>query len=233
MRILLFLTGCINPNGMSQTLLQDKDVRKNQYIQAIKYYLEKTDKRILFVENSGEDISPYFENINSNRLEIISFVGNSEKNRGKGYGEMSIIEYALLKSKFLEESDFIFKITGRYKILNINTFFKQVNKKKELDVLAVLYKNLESADSRMFVCKVDFLTSLVKQKEMLDDAKGLFFENVLSKTILTFIVSNKKFSEFISKPRYGGIMGTNQQSYNTNIIWLVKNIKQKIRYYLN
>ena len=116
---------------MSFTVLQDIDIRKNQYIDSIRFYLNSSDCPILFVENSGIYISSYFQNeISSKRLEILVFNGNDyDKTLGKGYGEMLIIQHAFEKSVFIKSANFIFKITGRYKIINHSSFEKYYKKK--------------------------------------------------------------------------------------------------------
>ncbi|RYZ23735.1 MAG: hypothetical protein EOO10_20840 [Chitinophagaceae bacterium] len=66
---------------------------------------------MLFVENSGADVSPLFqEEINNGRLEVITFIGNNyDRKLGKGYGEIRIIEKALNDSCFLKNADFFNK----------------------------------------------------------------------------------------------------------------------------
>lgn len=54
------MTACVDPQGMSNTILQDKDLRKQQYIEALDFYLTKTDLPIVFVENSNTDFSNLF-----------------------------------------------------------------------------------------------------------------------------------------------------------------------------
>lgn len=56
-KITIFLTGCINPNTKEGLAISDAAVRKQQYIDAIKWYLANTPYRIVFCENSGTDIS--------------------------------------------------------------------------------------------------------------------------------------------------------------------------------
>jgi hypothetical protein len=125
--LLIFLTACINPENMAFTALLDMDRRKKHYIDALNFYIEKTNLKILFVENSGVDLSYLFQKeIKNERLEILTFNGNDhQKSLGKGVGEMVILEHAIAKSIFFKKSNFLFKITGRYKILNINQFIKQ------------------------------------------------------------------------------------------------------------
>ena len=121
--MILLLTACINPNGMTMTALSDKEERREQYVKAINYYLKNTKFPIVFTENSGTDISTLFENaIKSGRLEYLSFDGNHAKERGKGYGECEIIQYALKNSTTIQSAKDkrIAKITGRLIIKNIN-----------------------------------------------------------------------------------------------------------------
>src|SRR6266542_3820804 len=140
----IFLTGCINPGGMLFTKLQDPQDRKHQYIDAISFYLKTTTLPILFVENSGIDISEIFrEEILKKRLEIITFNGNGyDKRLGKGFGEMMIIEKALQDSVFLKQADFVFKITGRYKLLNLKDFVNQYEKKDCVELMVDLKQRL-------------------------------------------------------------------------------------------
>ena len=126
--IAILLTGTVTPNGMVNTVLQDPILREKQYIDAIEYYLNETNLRIVFCENSENNI---FHKINSGKkatqLECISFYGNNyDKNRGKGYGEAAIIKYALENSEFLKSADYLFKITGRVKIGNIKSLIKKI-----------------------------------------------------------------------------------------------------------
>lgn len=119
--IVILLTATITPNGMLNTALQDSAIREKQYIDAIEYYLNETDLRIVFCENTKKNI---FYKINSEqktaRLEYITFDGNNyDRNLGKGYGESQIIKKAISCSDFLKKAQWVIKITGRVKILNI------------------------------------------------------------------------------------------------------------------
>ena len=122
----ILLTSCVNPNGMSKTALQDVGMRKQQYIEALRFYLQNTDLSIVFVENSGADFRDEFESfIDKGRLEYITFWGNDyDKKFGKGYGEAIIIRYALDNSEILKKADIVIKITGRLKIDNIGKIIR-------------------------------------------------------------------------------------------------------------
>jgi len=229
--ILFFLTGCINPNKMKFTVLQDIDIRKNQYIESIKFYLNTSSNRILFVENSGTDISKYFEkDILSNRLEILSFKGNDyDKNFGKGFGEMLIIQYAFDKSKFIKSSDFIFKITGRYKIINHESFEKYYNRKRP-DLMVNLNNNMLIADSRFFGAIPDFyMRILLSYKNAVNDTNGIYFEHALSKSVHYALLEGKSYSSLNCLPRYSGIAATDGRIYNDSFFyWIRRTILLKL-----
>lgn len=101
---ILFLTACVNPNGMAYTKLSNPEVRLRQYKEALDWYLDHTDMKILLVENSGTDFSgDYQEQIGCGRLEFLCFDGNGyDRARGKGYGEAAIMAYGIDHSKLLQ-----------------------------------------------------------------------------------------------------------------------------------
>ena len=114
-RIVVLLTACVNPNGMSKTVLQDMELRRKQYVNALNFYLQETSLPICFVENTGFDMSCEFHSyIDSGRLEYLCFKGNNyDKSLGKGYGEAVIILYATENSVFLKRCKYLIKVTGR------------------------------------------------------------------------------------------------------------------------
>ena len=76
-KYVIVLTACINPGKMIHTSLTDVDIRRRQYKDALEFYLLQTDYPIVFVENSGTDISGDFRKfVDCGRLEFITFQGN-------------------------------------------------------------------------------------------------------------------------------------------------------------
>ena len=55
--VVLLLTATVNTNNKSFTQLHNKEQRLSQYIETIKYYLALYEQPLVFVENSGEDLS--------------------------------------------------------------------------------------------------------------------------------------------------------------------------------
>lgn len=125
-KIAILLTACINPNGMSKTILQDKEIRKRQYEDALNFYLANTTVPIVLVENTNYELSHKYDNqIKEGRLEYITFNGNDyDKSKGKGFGEALILLYAINNSEIIKRTKYIIKITGRIIIPEINKLIK-------------------------------------------------------------------------------------------------------------
>jgi len=227
--LLLFLTACINPKGMAFTSLQDASLRQKHYVNSLKFYLDKTDVPILFVENSGSDISHLFQNeIQKGRLEILTFQGNEyDKSLGKGYGEMLILKHAYLFSDFFNEASFIFKITGRYKILNIESYIdRYYDNENNFDLIINFTKNLSFVDARFFGANPLFFTEIfLKNNDKINDTKSTYFEHVLSKSAHQAIIAGYKYSNLYHRPRYSGVYGTLGTTYDdTYWKWKAKDL---------
>lgn len=56
-QVVLLLTGCVQPNIKNDVLaIKDVETRKNQYLEAIDWYIKNTPYKIVFCENSGYDL---------------------------------------------------------------------------------------------------------------------------------------------------------------------------------
>lgn len=211
----LLLTACINPKNMIYTSVIDVSVRTAQYIEALNFYLKKTNFPIVFVENTRSDISDSFKEYQGNgRLEYLTFNGNNfDRNKGKGYGEAEILEYAICHSVFLQKTDFIVKVTGRLKVLNVMTLL-QIHKYFLFcsDIQCVLNLKDSFADSRLFIATVDFLqNNFLEKKEMINDKKGVYLEHVLFNSI--YYQNKYVFYPFFLRPIISGISGTSGKPY--------------------
>lgn len=233
-KIVLLLTGTINTNGISYVLLNDKTIRKKNYIDAIKHYLQNYNYPIVFVENSDEDLSPYFvSEIKEGRLQILHFNGNDyQPILGKGYGEMGCIEYAVKNATLINKDTFIFKITGRYIINNAAKFFNTVEKKPALELLADLTNNFTWSAGCIFGFTPYFAnTFLFKNKELLNDSIGYNFEHALAKAVLEAIGHRLNFQIFNYYPIINAISGTTGKYYN-KAWWYIypRQLKYFVRY---
>ena len=226
---IILLTACINPGGMPFTVVSDATQRLNQYLLALQFYLQNTSCPIVFVDNSNMDKTPFleYESQYGSRLEILSFDGNKVKTQGKGLGEMEIIEYALIHSKFnlLVDKHRRVKITGRLIVRNINSLLKcdKWHLYPYKSIVCHVNSDLTFADSRIFISLGSFMNLLVKQKKYLNDTKGIYFEHLLCQQIKqqkTFT-----FFPFITEPHFEGISGSTGIKYekpNTSLLYKLR-----------
>lgn len=213
---------------MSFTKIVDVQYRRQQYLYAIHWYLKNTNFKILVVENTNEDMSSDFEKeIESGRLELLSFDGNSYNiNLGKGYGESLILEYGLKKSLFLKQATSFIKITGRLVCNNINhlsrycrdnnTFYAYISTGLQKDPIC---------DSRVFIAPITFLKLFLSQKEKIDDSKYYYFEHLLFDTRKSWI---DKGYNYIEPWIPANIIG---QSGSTGNFYTGLSIKSRLKFY--
>ncbi|MBM3419345.1 MAG: hypothetical protein FJY17_10565 [Bacteroidetes bacterium] len=230
---LVFLTGCINPNGVYGTKIQNPTIRLHEYLVCIKFYLLNTKLRVLFVENSGIDISQYFDDdIKNGRLEVLTYQGNKTKHRGKGYSEMEIIEHAIAYSEFFKNAHYIIKITGRYRILNIRKIMDFYETMTKHIISITFYPNMKFCDAKIFLAKAEFYEKyLVQYKESINDPEHYYFEHALNKATLLYLAEKDNLFCYLPHyPRIFGTSGTFGTDYNSQFhVWLIKELLYKLK----
>lgn len=128
----LIMTATITPPaGVPYLQRTDPSQRRQDYLEALEFYLEKLGKcydAIIFIENSQSNLDELKLMVDrfgaSNFVEFIYFDGlQYPPSFGKAYGEFKLLDYGIEKSKFLSQQDnnfVLWKVTGRYKIINFD-----------------------------------------------------------------------------------------------------------------
>jgi hypothetical protein len=229
MNYVILLTACVDPNGMKYTKLQNSEQRKKQYIEALDWYINNTNFNIIFAENSNCDFSDMYKKyIEENRLEYLTYSGNDyDKSLGKGFGEANIIKYAINNSKLIRDDDYIIKITGRIKVLNINKLIDVKDK-------AIQYKNNGNkfAEGTIVSFPVKFIKKYFnKNINLINDSKSFYFEHALYKSIN----EQKEFikREFKINPKIDGFRGTTGKKYSNQWYNFLLWIKEKMNIFVN
>ena len=128
----LILTATIAPRqGIGSTKRMDPEQREKDYLNAFIFYCNRLNygvDYIIFGENSKSDISKFRDILKlkkiEQKVEIVSYDGLTHNPQyGKGYGEFKLVDNIMENSiiiKSLTYEDTIWKISGRYKILNFD-----------------------------------------------------------------------------------------------------------------
>jgi len=202
--IILTTTVYINPNKY-YIFQNNSEERINVYLSSIKQWLNKTNFKILVVDNSGYPFNEFEEN---DRFQIISFKENELpeasyllNNNSKGASELFSINYSFNNCKFNFVKNVI-KVTGRYFIPNFEEYLKEIEIFGEFDIIC--QNDLERCE--MLGCNKLHFESLFNTSLQLNDQtycnnlEDLYMER---KNLFNKILICKEFE--ISPTQRGGI----------------------------
>lgn len=130
--VAMLLTATITPPTNCPDLKRNNpNDRLTDYANALKFYLTIDSlSKIIFVENSDSDLGPLQDLVDrsatSKKVEFISHTNGNifPPEFGKGYGEMTMLNYALDHSKLIDENTRVWKGTGRLILSNIDKLIK-------------------------------------------------------------------------------------------------------------
>lgn len=130
----VLLTATVDPKGMQGASFSVED-RMRMYVDAVDFYVSKGLK-VVFAENSGQVNSVRAVMLHKN-VEWLDVSGSEyDQTRGKGYNETILIKKAIEQSRLIQESGCFFKVTGRLKVLNIDSLLSECAKRMPLKFLA-------------------------------------------------------------------------------------------------
>jgi hypothetical protein len=229
MNICLLLTASISPLNVAYLERTNPNARKQDYYEALRFYINNTSHKIVFVENTNSDIQALKAIDNHGRVEFLQFDARNESSKyGKGYGEMLILKYCMDNSCLIKNTDWIFKITGRLVLKNVVKIIDSNLSRKEVDIFADLKGNLFYSDSRCFMFKKDFFSYLYTNISLINDHIRRDFEQILGKSILEYVVNGNKWQPLSHYPIFKGVSATDNRQYNDSLInFIVNELKRK------
>lgn len=220
----ILMTASISTRGMKGAFFTDSQ-REKMYLDTISYYCNTFEKKtikpnIIFAENSDWDLSYIKKQIFYSNIEYISLPSSEfDISKGKGYNEFLLIDKTLEKSNFLKNGNGFIKVTGRYPILNINTFIKNIKSSDLIycdlkdhniyDFLGLSWSG-HSCETRIFyINKYYYLDNLAGSYKKCDDYKGYLAESLMYDFIKTLDRNDKNIKlRFNREPIMGGVEGS-------------------------
>lgn len=225
--IVILLTACVKPNCIEKISVCDVDQRKVMYIKTIKWYLEHTKYKICVCENSGVDLAVFFEQKYFDRLEILTYTTEKDcnPNTTRGYREMEILTYAVNNSRFIQETKYILKGTGRLILKNVNIIvsghFRDA-RHSTLPLISGKWSGKDKwVDTRYIIFPKTFLREIIINinRINLDNC----FENVVSEEIYGGIkVGHYNFLPTCVPLVVSGIGAEKGNKYNTSFMQFIK-----------
>lgn len=221
--IVVLLTATIDPKGVLFMQRNSPEVRERDYLEALRLWVEKTDLKIIFCENSGYSLDKIRHAVSElsgerARVEVLQFYGqNFPREYGKGYGELLTIRHAIETSEFSKTAKYLIKINGRYFVDNIESIVKPLEASPRSHVMADLSRNLLWGDSRVFAFTPDFVSRyLLKYQSQLNDQIGCYLEHLLAKAIHAFMADGGNWIPLPERPRIVGYSGTSNKLYQSS-----------------
>lgn len=172
-KIILIITGCINPNPNQDWLvLKNVDKRLKQYIESIFFYIERSPfNKIVFCDNSNYAYNDtYLKSLASKKgkiFEWLRFKGNDKEvvyYNNKGIGEDEIMDYVCRYSKLYSEADSFAKVTGRLLIDNIDELMNNAVCGKNYFYRDIYRgKSTKGLDTRFFIVSKEFYEGNIRR----------------------------------------------------------------------
>ncbi len=209
----MVLTSTVNVGVGKNVQIKDSGVRLQEYKSSLKKWITNQNvfNRIIFVENSGFDLSLLKKFINefnsSKEVEFISF--NSKEDRGRsgtGYGELEQIDRVIKCSKIIGDS--FFKCTGRVFIKNIDNL-----RLNNYDIQCNFRNNLVYTNSVFFGCSVNIYNKYLQPEMLKNIENNKHFEQGLAMGIHSAILNGAMWSPIYPMPYIDGISGAKGYHY--------------------
>jgi hypothetical protein len=218
--VVVLVTATVDPRGMVRTVVNDPDTRLREYHAVIHDLVAQLPGiTVIVCDNSGWGVekAAHGELAASwpDQVQFVSFDDHGDAvRRGKGYGEMGIIQHVLANVSAVRSADLVVKVTGRYHVTNAGSLIARIAAAGPVDVVVDLVAGLTQADCRFYASSPRFLGGyLVPMRESIDDDRGVCFEHVLARAVHGAMADGLVWHSMPDVPVIVGRSGTNGRPY--------------------
>jgi hypothetical protein len=235
-KICLVLHATVDVRGVVFVKRDDPRERFEDYRRALKQWVQRDDfDKLVFVENSGYDVSPLQEIVDQSPLgndmvEFLSFDGQDfPRELGKGYGETLNFQHVLDNSKILAEDDMLVRNNGRYYIENMHAFFEALQPPTE--ILVEMRQFLSYADVTVLGGTVDFFRKYICPYGWdVNDSKGYYMEHAYARATHRALADGLVWRPFPEVPSVVGFSGTENVWKKDNVVArTARSLRHKLR----
>ena len=205
------MTATIRPNTAMVSRADALD-RLADYKKCVRFYLDKTNLPIYFLENSDYDLSEdmdFKEFQATDRFYLLRFEPHADTEKGKGFQEFYTLD-RFVKNHL--KADVLIKVTGRYVVQNIAELISQLKAPLNID----LHRKMKVAITGFFaVDKSIYLNHFYEKYRLANDPEGRFIEHVLYDEIMHSDLKSKT-QLLPENPQYHGVSGSYGGSLERN-----------------
>lgn len=177
----ILITGTIVQNVI-RTVPEDPKIRRQAYLDNLKYYSEILDDPIIFLENSTysfDDDFDFKDLFNNKNIKLIKFPISLGVSQGKGFQEFEMLDQTVELLSGVYSS--FFKISGRYRYLNITDLIDYSNGDLTIDLLRRKHEAVTSIFYVTFDFYKDYLLNVYQE---VDDINGDSIEQIIYKLVM-------------------------------------------------
>ncbi len=240
---LLVLTGTITPAPNAGVKRADPAIRLEDYRRALRFWLgfpHPCAGRILFLENSGADLSPLrdlakLENPQAKPVEFLSIPGNQiPAGFNYGYTEMELLDQGLLQSRLRLETTHMIKATGRLTFPTLG---------RALDRLALPWQIMVEcrklgfprpgydAYTQLFACSHTFYDQVLRNSRLEMNSTDLrLLEHLLYRKVAPYRGQPGVYLRFPVNIDPVGFSGFRSRSYNTPKAAIISRMRSLLRH---
>ena len=219
----LVLTCTVSPQTLISVKRNNVQIRESDYINAIEFYITNLHPNfdIIVVENSNSVRLLEKSIADGSRLKFIQApIDISSSIQGKSAGELGMLQF-LVNEGHLNDYQYIWKVTGRIVVRNINSLMRQF----QGDICAYRYRDSHTCDTKFFGMNSElfreFANSNVNFDENLSNNLNIFsnsfhsIENYLA--LFCVRMSERKIKFFVPNqiPFYQGYSASTGKKLNT------------------
>jgi hypothetical protein len=243
---LLVMTATIVPAANAGVKRSDPQLRLEDYKRALRYWLQyphPAADRILFLENSGADLSALKaiasnENPRSKPVEFLSLPGNEiPAYSNYGYTEMQLLDDGLAQSQLRRETTHMIKVTGRltFPALGKALDITQARAKAPLELMVECRKlgfprRGFDASVQLFVCSHDFYDRVLRNaKSDMNSTDVRLLEHLIFRKVIPFQGQPGIYLRFPCNIEPVGFSGFKSRSYNSPKAAISRSIRAALR----
>ena len=224
----ILLTSSVQAMDTS-VVLKDPRERLRFTLESIKHWLDKSPNiQLVICDGSDYDYIPILlelfpEAMEQKRIESLHFLNNLEKvvTFGKGYGEGEIIQFALKNSKFIKESGWFCKCTGK---LWVDNFFECLDEWNKTFLCQAYFSNgfslkkskFEYVDTRFYISTNEIYYKYFSQLHL--EVGGHFHRSIEEAFKKAIMENNLTGILFRHHPLIRGVGGGSGKYYKGNFI---------------